>query len=264
MPTAKLVTVRPRSITWSCAPSTGVATAMSGLARSVRRSPSASPIVASVSIGSVPLGAIRRSKPCTRRNRRNDSRIPVASITMSRRSAAATATPRTARTVRAGWRRRAAAARRPIIGRSSAEEGERGQPHEPRRRERAGTDPEDDRQRDRDEHDVRRHARERQGRPIDPSIVPVDRERRRPADGGAEPTADERDQRRLDDDRPDDRPARDPEQPEGGDIAAALIDPEHEDAEQEDGARDDRDERDRSVEAVDDLKRPGRSDRHLR
>ena len=58
-------------------------------------------IEASVSNGSVPRGVRRIWKPRLRSSSRNDSRIPVESITMSSSIAAAIATPSTASIVRA-------------------------------------------------------------------------------------------------------------------------------------------------------------------
>jgi hypothetical protein len=60
----------------------------------------ASPIVASVSNGSVPRGARRIWYPRDTSSSRNDARIPLASITMSSSIAADTATPAMARRVR--------------------------------------------------------------------------------------------------------------------------------------------------------------------
>jgi hypothetical protein len=68
-------------------------------------------MVASVSKGRVPFGATRSWNPSRSRKPRNDSRIPVESITMSSSSAAETATPSTARMVRTRWRRSVAEAR---------------------------------------------------------------------------------------------------------------------------------------------------------
>ena len=86
---------------WIDAPRTGLISRMSGLLRNTAVTAPTLGIVASVSNGSVPLGARRMSNPRETSSSRNDSRIPVASITMSSSIAAATATPSTARTVRA-------------------------------------------------------------------------------------------------------------------------------------------------------------------
>jgi hypothetical protein len=61
-------------------------------------------IVASVSNGRVPFGASLMSYPRETSSSRNDSRIPVASITISSSIAAAIATPNTASMVRPRWR----------------------------------------------------------------------------------------------------------------------------------------------------------------
>ena len=63
----------------------------------------------------LPFGAIRRSKPRLVSNDLNDSRIPLESMTMSSRSAAETATPATARRVRARCPLSDATTSRPII-----------------------------------------------------------------------------------------------------------------------------------------------------
>src|SRR5688500_19222388 len=80
-------------------------------------------------------------------------------------------------------------------------------------------------------------------------------ERRGPADEDTEHAPEHGDETGLDDYRLNHRRARNPHQPERRDVAAALVYLEHHDAEQEDRARDDRDQADRPMEAADDEER---------
>ena len=76
---------------------------------------SAERMVASVSKGSVPFGDSRSWNPWESSKLRNDSRMPLESMTMSSSIAAETATPRMASAVRARWRMSDESARVAII-----------------------------------------------------------------------------------------------------------------------------------------------------
>jgi hypothetical protein len=93
--------------------------------------------------------------------------------------------------------------------------------------------------------------------------MPIDNEGSHPADQGAERGTHERDERRFEHDHGDHRRPRDAHESERGNVSSALIDFEQQDAEQEDGARDNRDDADSGVEAPEHAKRFRRAHRDL-
>jgi len=121
--------------------------------------------------GSVPLGASRSWKPCATSSERNDSRMPLDSMTMSSSMPAETATPSTARRVRARWRTSEAMARVNSIGqRPNSASG--GCARAGARRA-AGDDAQHERECDGQKHDVAGDDGEAQRRAIHALVVPI-------------------------------------------------------------------------------------------